>query len=77
MSLPNTACCAAALNKQQQTNIYHCNQLTEQTSGNAERTEKPKSCTVVENGRVVVKPIVANEVVLDEEPQFKESLSQS
>ena len=77
MSLPNSACCAAALNEQQQTNIYHCNQLTEQTSVSAERTEKPKYCTVVENGRVVVKPIVANEVVLDEEPQFKESLSQS
>ncbi|HEY9726933.1 MAG TPA: hypothetical protein V6D50_10845 [Chroococcales cyanobacterium] len=76
MSLPNTACCAAALNAQQQTNIYRCNQLAEQTSVNAEHTEKPQYCTVVENGRVVVKPIVSNEVVLDEEPQFKDSSSQ-
>ena len=77
MSLPNAACCAAALNQQQQMNIYRCNQLREQPSLDSERTEKPKNCTVVENGRVVVKPIVANEVVLDEEPPCKDSLSQT
>jgi len=77
MLVPNTACCAAALNQQQQTNTYHCNRLSEQTSASAERNQKPKNCTVVENGRVVVKPTVANEVVLDEEPQCKDSLSQT
>lgn len=77
MLVPNTACCATALNQQQQTNIYHCNRLSEQPSVSAERTEKPKNCTVVENGRVVVKPLVSYEVVLDEEPQCKDSLSQT
>jgi len=74
MSLPTTACCASALSAQQQTNIYHCNQMTEQTSVSLEQTEKPKYCTVVENGRVVVKPIVSDEVPLDKEPHSEESL---
>jgi hypothetical protein len=77
MSLPNAACCASALNKQQQINIYRCNQLSEQASVSAERTEKSKYCTVVENGRVVVKPIVSNEVVVEEQPECKDSLSQT
>ncbi|HEY9831079.1 MAG TPA: hypothetical protein V6D26_10905 [Stenomitos sp.] len=56
MSPITTACCAVTLNQQQQTNIDHCKSLAEQNSANTNQT-KPKYCTVVENGRVIVKPI--------------------
>lgn len=51
-----TTCCAVTLNQQQQTNIGHCKKIAEQASASPNPT-KPKSCTVVENGRVVVKAI--------------------
>jgi hypothetical protein len=58
MSPNTTACCAVTLNQQQQTNIDHCQSksLAEQNSVSTDQT-KPKYCTVVENGRVIVKPI--------------------
>jgi hypothetical protein len=54
---PNTsACCAVTLNQQQQTNIDHCNSLADHNSVSPDKI-KTKYCTIVENGRVVVKPI--------------------
>ncbi|HEY9675134.1 MAG TPA: hypothetical protein V6D11_27080 [Waterburya sp.] len=54
MSPTTTTCCAVTLNQQQQTNIDHCKKIAEQASVSSNPT-KPKLCTVVENGRVVVK----------------------
>lgn len=51
-----TSCCAVTLNQQQQTNISHCKHIAEQASASS-NPNKPKLCTVVENGRVVVKAI--------------------
>jgi hypothetical protein len=56
MSPTTTACCAVLLNQQQQTNIHRCQQMADKASVTCDQT-KPKYCTVVENGRVVVKPI--------------------
>ncbi|MBD2016308.1 hypothetical protein H6F96_20325 [Microcoleus sp. FACHB-53] len=56
MSPNTTACCAVTLNQQQQTNIDHCKSLADQNSASTDKI-RPKYCTVVENGRVVVKPI--------------------
>ncbi|HEY9709115.1 MAG TPA: hypothetical protein V6D48_13010 [Oculatellaceae cyanobacterium] len=59
MSCPTTASCAVVLNQQQQTNIHQCNQLTDKAdkaSVSSSETQ-PKYCTVVEDGRVVVKPV--------------------
>lgn len=56
MSPSTSACCAALLNQRQQTNINHCQQIATQASVSCNQT-KPKYRTVVENGRVVVKPI--------------------
>ncbi|HAA32014.1 MAG TPA: hypothetical protein DCE56_35330 [Cyanobacteria bacterium UBA8553] len=58
MSCHTTACCAVVLNQQQQTNIHQCNQLTDNSAVSSSQT-KPKYCTVVEDGRVVVKPVTA------------------
>ena len=61
MSLTTSACCAVTLNQQQEQNIqYHKTQCTEKTPcahdpGNHGKSTS-KNCTVVENGRVVVKP---------------------
>ncbi|HEY9610369.1 hypothetical protein [Allocoleopsis sp.] len=55
MSPITTACCAVTLNQQQQTNIDHCKSVAKQNSAATDPT-KPKYCTVVENGRVIVKP---------------------
>ncbi|MEW6497859.1 MAG: hypothetical protein AB1589_35970 [Cyanobacteriota bacterium] len=54
---PTTASCCVVLNQQQQTNQYHCNELADQASASANPTKPKKYCTVVEQGRVVVKPI--------------------
>ncbi|AFZ16943.1 hypothetical protein [Allocoleopsis franciscana] len=56
MSPITTACCAVTLNQQQQTHINHCKALADQDSVSLYKI-KPKYCTIVENGRVVVKPI--------------------
>lgn len=56
MSPTTTACCAVLLNQHQQININHCQQIANQAPISCDQT-KPKYCTVVENGRVVVKPI--------------------
>lgn len=56
MSPNTTACCAVTLNQQQQTNIDHCKKIADQASISP-NPPKPKLCTVVENGRVVVKAI--------------------
>lgn len=56
MSPITTACCAVTLNQQQQTHINHCKSLADQNSVSPDKT-KLKYCTIVENGRVVVKPI--------------------
>lgn len=56
MSPITTACCAVTLNQQQQTNIDHCHSLAAQNSVSPDKI-KTKYCTIVENGRVVVKPI--------------------
>jgi hypothetical protein len=56
MSPITTACCAVTLNQQQQTHINHCKSLAAENSVSSMHT-KQKYCTIVENGRVVVKPI--------------------
>lgn len=62
MSSTNSACCAVTLNQQQEQNIqYHKTQCTEKTPCAHDSVHNSKSisknCTVVENGRVVVKPV--------------------
>ncbi|WP_414581935.1 hypothetical protein [Scytonema sp. PCC 10023] len=57
-----SACCAVTLNQQQEQNIqYHKTQCTDKTRCANEPANNGKStskkCTVVENGRVVVKPV--------------------
>ncbi|NJM73403.1 MAG: hypothetical protein HC862_26580 [Scytonema sp. RU_4_4] len=60
MSLTTSACCAVTLSQQQeQNNQYHKTQCDEMQCvdtpvDNCKSTSK--NCTVVENGRVVVKP---------------------
>ncbi|ARV60363.1 hypothetical protein BZZ01_18560 [Nostocales cyanobacterium HT-58-2] len=60
MSFTTSACCAVTLNQQQEQNIsYHKKQCTDRTQcadapvSNGKSTSK--NCTIVENGRVVVK----------------------
>lgn len=57
MSLPCSACCVVVLNQQQEQNIAHQNQCQDVKviAGKSE----VKNRTVVENGRVVVKPLQA------------------
>jgi hypothetical protein len=62
-----TACCVAVLNQQQQSNIHRhrsANQLTDDVSVSVNPNQR-KYCTVVENGRVVVKPIAPVDEQLD------------
>lgn len=56
MSHSTTPCCAVVLNQQQHMNIDHCKQVADKVSASCDQA-KPKYCTVVENGRVVVKAI--------------------
>ncbi|MBW4576181.1 MAG: hypothetical protein KME08_12970 [Aphanothece sp. CMT-3BRIN-NPC111] len=56
MSFPASACCFVVLNQQQQQHTYHHKQCADDASVNQGKTTQ-KSCTVVENGRVVVKPL--------------------
>ncbi len=54
MSVSTSACCAAILRQQQEENIHHHKQCAK-TPVNCEQSTTSKKCTVVENGRVVVK----------------------
>ncbi|HEY9643021.1 MAG TPA: hypothetical protein V6C57_21205 [Coleofasciculaceae cyanobacterium] len=58
MSFPNAGCCSVTLNQQRQS---ACQQYQQSCNPSSEQPSKPvvpvsKNCTVVENGRVVVKP---------------------
>ncbi|WP_341525913.1 hypothetical protein WKK05_25530 [Nostoc sp. UHCC 0302] len=62
MSFASCACCAVVLNQQQEQNISHQNQCQDISVNHSKSAAK--SCTVVKNGRVVVKPLepeVSNE----------------
>lgn len=63
MPASTTPCCVVSLSQQQHTNICHHNQLANQSADEASvepNKTKPKYCTVVENGLVVVKPVAAD-----------------
>lgn len=53
MSSPIAACCVVVLTQQQQQNTTHCTQSAEDAWVNQDKL-KPKNCTIVENGRVIV-----------------------
>ncbi|MHC5767565.1 MAG: hypothetical protein ACYTXI_18445 [Nostoc sp.] len=55
MSFASSACCVVVLNQQQEQNISHQNQCQDVPVNHSKSTVK--SCTVIENGRVVVKPL--------------------
>ncbi|MEH2249276.1 hypothetical protein [Nostoc sp.] len=54
MSFPSCACCVVVLNQQQEQNISHQNQCQDVPVNHSK--SMVENCTVVENGRVVVKP---------------------
>ncbi|MDM9383409.1 hypothetical protein QUB80_22215 [Chlorogloeopsis sp. ULAP01] len=56
MSFPTAACCAVILNQQQEQNFHHQQQCAN-TTVNHGRSASSQNCTVVENGRVVIKPV--------------------
>ncbi len=56
MSVPTSACCAAILRQQHEENIHHHQQCTE-VPVKCDRYRTSKKCTVVENGKVVVKEV--------------------
>ncbi|MEH2267091.1 MAG: hypothetical protein V7K68_01445 [Nostoc sp.] len=56
MSFASCACCVVVLNQQQEQNISQKNQCQDVPVNHSKSTVK--SCTVVENGRVVVKPLL-------------------
>ncbi|MGJ5676336.1 MAG: hypothetical protein ACR9NN_22475 [Nostochopsis sp.] len=56
MSVPSSACCAAILRQQQEENIHHHQQCAT-TPMNSDRSTTFQKCTVVENGKVVVKTV--------------------
>ncbi|MBW4612322.1 MAG: hypothetical protein KME21_03410 [Desmonostoc vinosum HA7617-LM4] len=59
MSIPSCSCCVVVLNQQQeQNNICHQNQCQDEPVYYSQ--SGVKNCTVVENGRVVVKPSPEN-----------------
>ncbi|MEH2194974.1 MAG: hypothetical protein V7K98_20355 [Nostoc sp.] len=55
MSFSSCACCAVVLNQQQEQNISHQNQCQDAQINHSK--SMVKNHTVVENGRVVVKPL--------------------
>jgi hypothetical protein len=55
MSFTSCPCCVAVLNQQQEQNKYY-NNPSDDTCVD-ESTKPVKTCTVVENGRVVVKQV--------------------
>ena len=68
MSFPASAGCVVVVNQQQQQNTYHHNQCADDALVNHSKTTS-KNCTVVEDGRVVVRPIKNNHVLeIDAQP---------
>jgi hypothetical protein len=59
MPLTTSACCAVTLNQQQEQNIQLHKQCADVSANNSKCTSKTCTVTVVENGRVVVKPAPA------------------
>ncbi|MEJ6483702.1 hypothetical protein N0Y54_20680 [Nostoc punctiforme UO1] len=55
MSFSPSACCVVVLNQQQEQNISHQNQCKDVQVNHSKGMVK--NCTVVENGRVVVKAL--------------------
>jgi hypothetical protein len=55
MSSTPCPCCAVILNQQQEQNISHHKQCQDVPENHSKSVVK--NCTVVENGRVVVKPL--------------------
>ncbi|MBW4672323.1 MAG: hypothetical protein KME60_34135 [Cyanomargarita calcarea GSE-NOS-MK-12-04C] len=55
MSFASSTCCVAVLNQQQEAYFHHKNEC--QNIPLNECKTSAKSCTIVENGRVVVKPL--------------------
>ncbi|MEH2273850.1 MAG: hypothetical protein V7K40_03275 [Nostoc sp.] len=55
MSFSCCACCVVVLNQQQKQNISHKNQYQDVPVNHSKSVVK--SCTVIENGRVVVKAL--------------------
>ncbi|MDF5723097.1 MAG: hypothetical protein PUP91_22010 [Rhizonema sp. PD37] len=55
MSFVNAACCAVSLHQQQEQNIRHHQQFAHTSVDSGKSISQ--NCTVVENGRVVVKPV--------------------
>lgn len=53
MSSSNVACCVVHLNQQQERNTQHLKQLD--CKAQAVPQDAPRKCTVVEDGRVVVR----------------------
>ncbi len=64
MAPSSTACCVTILNQRQQITAHQSNHCSDRKTGVAisSSSNQTKYCTVVENGRVVVKPI-SSEVV--------------
>jgi hypothetical protein len=59
MSIPTVSSCVVVLNQQRQEAYRHCKSCDEPADSLKQHPDKPasKNCTVVENGRVVVKPL--------------------
>ncbi|WP_373528522.1 hypothetical protein [Nostoc sp.] len=57
MSFPSCPSCVVVLNQQQEQNVSHQNQCQDVPLNHSKNPVK--NCTVVENGRVVVKPLQA------------------
>ncbi|MEH2058532.1 MAG: hypothetical protein V7K97_20740 [Nostoc sp.] len=55
MSFASSTCCVVVLNQQQEQNLCHQKQCQDVPVNGSKSIVK--SCTVVENGRVVVKPL--------------------
>ncbi|MBD2508928.1 hypothetical protein H6G91_16825 [Nostoc muscorum FACHB-395] len=59
MSFSPSACCVVVLNQQQEQNISHQNQCKDVPVNHSK--SMVKNCTVVENGRVVVKALQSSD----------------
>jgi len=57
MSFTACPCCVVVLNQQREQNVSNQNQHEDVPSVVNNSKNSAKSCTVVENGRVVVKPL--------------------
>ncbi|WP_335041716.1 hypothetical protein [Nostoc sp.] len=59
MSFSPSACCVVVLNQQQEQNISHQNQCQDVPVNHSK--SMVKNCTVVENGRVVIKALQSSD----------------